>query len=79
MFGCLRPGCPVHCGTRRRPGCIDRMLFRALFLMLAGVLIVSLVAGLRHLRTASAGMAEPAPLASAHVVQLVGQAQNDAR
>jgi len=67
MFRCLRPGCPVHCGTRRRPGCADRMLFRALFLALAAALVFSLAIGIRDLKRAPQSMpvaelAAPAPI-----------------
>ena len=47
MFPCLKPGCPVDCGTRKHPGCTDQMLRSVLFLLLAAVLVVSLAEGFR--------------------------------
>ena len=72
MFRCLNPGCPVECGTRRRPNCAERMLCRALFLLLAGVLTVSLAVGFFSLRAAfrSASRDTP-PLARPQAVELV--------
>lgn len=75
MFGCLRPGCPVHCGKRRRPSCADRMLYRLLLVMLIAVLLGSLAAGLKDLRKAggSSTVSKSAPFPGPQVSQLVGQ------
>jgi hypothetical protein len=51
-FQCLKPGCPVDCGTRRDPGCGERALGRALFFMLIAVLLLSVVVGFWDLNTA---------------------------
>lgn len=46
MFRCLRPGCPTHCGTRRRPSCADRLLRYALLSLLTLSFLISLAMGL---------------------------------
>ncbi len=82
MFRCMKPGCPVDCGTRRHPGCADRMLCRALFLALAAVLVFSLSIGLRDLNASdrsSSVIGEPPPVACTEMVQLVSEAPDDAR
>jgi hypothetical protein len=56
---CGKPGCPNGCGTRARPGCVDRLLGRVLFLALAAVLLFSLVVGLRRLTTPAAWYGVP--------------------
>jgi hypothetical protein len=53
MFRCLNPGCPLDCGTRRTPGCADRLLLRALALLLVTVLLGSLWMGFHALREAA--------------------------
>ena len=76
MFWCLRPGCPRHCGTRRHPGCADRMMYRALFLLLTFALLVSLGMGLKWLDGAAGSrpVPESPPLGSPQILELVGEA-----
>lgn len=80
-FGCLKPGCPVERGARRRPACSDRMICRALFLMLMLVLVLSLAIGFIRLSKAapSRSISESTPVARAELVQLVGDATDNAR
>ena len=82
MFLCLKPGCPIECGTRRHPGCVDRILRHTLLLLLAAVLAVSLASGVRDLHTAVRSQSligEPPPIASTEMVQLVSETSDDAR
>lgn len=82
MFRCLKPGCPIHCGTHRRPACAERVVCRALFLVLAGVLLMSLGIGLRSLNAAaarSASGAESPPLAGSEEIHLLCEAEDHAR
>lgn len=81
-LNCLKPGCPIECGTRRRPACADRMLCRALFLLLAAVLLFSLVMGFRDLTTTARShsvVPEPPPVAAAKIIQLVSETPDHAR
>lgn len=50
MFRCLKPGCPVRCGSFRTPSCVERLLFWTLLLVLSAGLVVSLGMGVRWLR-----------------------------
>ncbi len=76
MFRCLKPGCPVGCGTRRIPSCTDRMLGRAFSLILAAVLLVSLGIGFRNLHEAVrlTAISESSPLASPEMIELMSEA-----
>ena len=80
-FRCLKPGCPVDCGTCRRLACSDRMICRALFLTLVLVIVLSLAIGFIRLSEAapSRSISESTPVARAELVQLVGDAADDAR
>ena len=74
-FRCLRPGCPAERGPRRLRYYHVRMLWSALFLFLAVVLLSSLVVGVRDLNGApdsESGIAEPSPVARAELVHLMG-------
>lgn len=51
MFRCSRPGCPYACGSGRRPSCLERTLYYALYVLLIGVLLVSLGTGLVRLNS----------------------------
>ena len=80
MFRRLKPGCPLACGTCRRPGCADQLLSRALLLLLVVVLVVSLWMGLNSLSESacSSSITEASPFARPETVQLTSQALDDA-
>lgn len=80
MQRCLTPGCPVACGSRRRPSCADLMLVRVLAFLLVSVLAVSLWMGFRSIRSTigSTSLTESAPVAGAEVGELLGESSNDA-
>lgn len=80
MFRCLRPGCPIYCGTRSRPSCRDRGLSLALLLLLALVLIASLRVGVKSLYRGAHGsgiVSEPVPVPPPHVAELAGQPEDN--
>jgi hypothetical protein len=45
VFGCMKSGCPWHCGTRKVGSCADQVLTRALASVLWVGLMGSLIAG----------------------------------
>ena len=49
MLPCMKPGCAVDCGTRKRPDYAVQVLSWVLFLVLAAVLGGSLIEGLGDL------------------------------
>jgi hypothetical protein len=82
ILKCLKQSCPLECGTRRHPGCADRMAFRILFVAFAAVLILSVLIGVRDLNTRTRSesvIAEPPPVARAETVQLVSEPSNYTR
>ena len=80
MFRCLKPGCPVDCGTRKHPGCVDRMLCRALFLVLAA-LVVSFAIGFKRLSefVRSTSVSKSSPFGAPEMIHLMSEAQDHAR
>lgn len=80
-FRCEEAGCPAECGTRKKPGCNDRMLWHGLFLFLVAMILFGLAVGARDLMTAArlkSGAAEPPPVAAAEVMELVGESADNA-
>lgn len=78
---CFKPGCAVECGRRRHPGCADRMLCFALFLVLVSVVLFSLLMGFRNLTTIArshSAVPAPPPVAAAQMVQLMGETPDHA-
>lgn len=80
MFRCMKPGCPVLCGTRTRPSCMDRLWHRAALLLLTSAFLVSAAMGAHWFhRRAELRPAEPAPVAAPQKPELVSKSQDDAR
>lgn len=76
---CKKRGCPISCGSYRKPSCLDRLMFYAVALLLLSVITVSVTAGIRSLwnsATVSIPVAETAPIASGHLLQLTSQTQS---
>lgn len=79
MFRCMKPGCPVLCGTRTRPSCMDRLWHRAELLLLTAAFLVSAAMGAHWFhRRAALDLAEPAPVPAPQKPELVGKSQDDA-
>jgi len=75
MFRRVKSLRPLDRAARRCPSCADRLLYRALFLALAAVILLSLAIGVTRLREAgrSVPVSESFPVAGAEQIQLVDE------
>lgn len=82
MLRCMRPGCPTDCGTRRKPGCVDRMLHHGLLALLMVAFLISLAAGLisiGRVNDHSRRVPESTPIARAETLELMSETGDDGR